>query len=74
VQECSEYDLSTVSHSFNDIYLNPLKPDGNYISQIYVQSVTVFDINVSCAILTVSVNSDYFLKQHKPVDLCNGEV
>jgi hypothetical protein len=25
-----------------------------------------------CTIL--AVNSDYFLKQHYPVDLCNGEV
>jgi hypothetical protein len=51
-------------------------PRGNYMHHL-LQQLTILHfpmpyIYVFRTILTV--NSDYFLKQRYPVDLCNGEV
>jgi hypothetical protein len=51
---------------------NPLKPSGNYAPSALTINNSAFCIYELRMIL--SANSDYFLKQRKPVDLCNGEV
>jgi hypothetical protein len=48
------------------VIVNPLKPAALTVSN------SSFYIYVFRMILTV--NSDYFLKQRQPADLCNGEV
>jgi hypothetical protein len=51
---------------------NHIKPSGNYIYHTLTASNAVICIYELC--MVVRVNSDYFLKQHLPTDLCNGEV
>jgi hypothetical protein len=43
-------------------FINPLKLSGDYIHDLFYQSVTLFCIYESYMIL--SVNSDHFLEQH----------
>jgi hypothetical protein len=52
--------------------INPLNPSGHYVPAIFRVCKAVFYIYGFCVILTV--NSDYFLKQHQSADLCNGDV
>jgi hypothetical protein len=49
----------------------PLKPSGNYLHHLLQELVTPHFVFM--CFVCLSEKRYYFLKQHKPVDLCNGE-
>jgi hypothetical protein len=54
----------------------PSKPGGNYMYQIF-NNWCICVLPTECIYgfhMILRVNSEYFLKQRQPVDLCNGEV
>jgi hypothetical protein len=54
--------------------INPLKPSNNYMYHLRQQSITKSSFCIYVFRMILTVNRDYFLKQHQPVDLCNGKV
>jgi hypothetical protein len=45
-----------------------------YMSQLSLQSVSLYSVCIYGVCLVFTVYSDFFLKQHRPVDLYNGEL
>jgi hypothetical protein len=56
-----------------NLLCNSLNAGGNYLYHL-IQQLINFLICFYVFRVILSVNSDYFLKQRQPVDLCNGEV
>jgi hypothetical protein len=51
----------------------PSRPSSNYMNHLLWQSVMLHFVFIGFC-MALNVNSDYFLKQHQPVELCNGDV
>jgi hypothetical protein len=62
-------------YSANGHSINPLKLSGNYMYHLIQQLVTLnFPAEFVYVFGMILKINDYFLKQHQPTDLCNGEV
>jgi hypothetical protein len=71
--------VTTLNHSERNPSYTTILPGNTLWSLVVIICRICFNNLQPCipslwVLMVLTVNSDYFLKQHQPVDLCNGEV